>query len=57
MRVGMSTLGVYHRARGQVHDDFRKVRNRPECRGPEDAYAEVAPDDKKGSPQFVITLV
>jgi hypothetical protein len=53
----MSTLGVYHRARQQVHADFRKLRNEPECRAPEDAYGEVAPDDKKRNPQFVITLV
>lgn len=38
-------------------DDHNTIRNGPECRAPEDEYAEVAPDDGDGNPQFVITLI
>ena len=53
----MWNMGQTYRHLKKPLDDHNTIQNGPECRVPEDAYAEVAPDDVEGSLKFVITLI
>ena len=55
--ISMWNMGQTYRHLKKPLDDHNTIQNGPECRVPEDAYAEVAPDDVEGSLKFVITLI